>query len=36
MYRLMLKRTVFRSEVSDNVLLKMNPLSFETVLAMYF
>lgn len=31
-----LKRAVFRSEVSDNVLLKMTPLSFETVLAMYF
>lgn len=31
-----LKRAIFRSEVSDNVLLKMNPLSFETVLAVYF
>lgn len=27
---------VFRSEVSNNVLLKMNPLSFETILALYF
>lgn len=31
-----LRRVVFHSEVSNNVLLKMNPLSFETVLAMYF
>jgi len=31
-----LSPAVFRSEVSDNVLLRMNPLSFETVLALYF
>lgn len=31
-----LTRAVFRSEISNNVMLKMNPLSFETVLAMYF
>lgn len=31
-----LTRTVFRSERSDNVLLKMNPLSVESVLVMYF
>lgn len=29
-------QTVFRSDVSNNVLLKMNPLSIESVLAMYF
>lgn len=31
-----LRRAVFRSEYSNNVMLKINPLSFETVLAMYF
>jgi len=31
-----LRRTVFRSETSDNVLLKLNPLSVESVLALYF
>lgn len=31
-----LKRAVFRAEVSDKTMLKMNPLSFETVLALYF
>jgi len=31
-----LKRAIYRSENTNNVLLKMNPLSFETVLAMYF
>lgn len=31
-----LKPVEFRSEWSDNVMMRMNPLSFETVLALYF
>lgn len=30
------KTVKFRSEYTDNLLMKMNPLSFETVLALYF